>query len=340
MPVNLIDWLHGDPWEISNVNWWPDFPTTAALAREMFRRQGGGDVAGVVAITQPLLEPLIATTGPVNIPGYPPVAAAGLEQRILDEVELKQPPDTPRHKFLNLLSRQVFERLLHLDSPQLGQVASVASRAAATGDIQAWFADPARQQAVTGTTWSGALPSTDGDFLMLADSNMWASKANKDLVRDVTYTVARDAKQRLIGHVHAVFKNEGVKSTLNPTYLGYVRLYVPDGARLLDASARDEGQAPDGPYRVFSVLVQADPEQERSFDVRYVLPASVAPGGHYRLLWQRQVGAVHDRLVATVLGQSKVADTSARALTLEVGLQPHGLRGFLHDRWLFRRLGL
>ncbi len=342
VPANLAYWLRS-PWELSNVNWWPDFPTTAAFAREMFRREGGGEVAGVVAITQELLGPLIAATGPVDVPGYATVTASGLEQRIIDEVELKEPEDKPKHKFLDLLSQQILDRLLHLPPAKVGDIASVLSRAAGTGDIQAWFLDPAEQEAVNGTTWQGALPRTDGDFLMIADSNMWKSKANKDLVRDVHYTVDRGKDGAFVGHVHAVYSNNGPpQPVVNPTYLGYVRLYVPEGARLVgnQKGIQDEGRAPDGPYHVFSAVVRADPKAQATLDVRYTLPASVARGGEYDLMWVRQVGASADHLTANVLGTSKIADPSARVLDMHTDLNPRGLRGWLHSRWFFRRLGL
>jgi hypothetical protein len=353
VPTNFVDWLGSRPWELSNVNWWPNFPLTGYLAKEMVRREGGGDVAGVVAITQEIMEPLIAATGPVNVPGYSPVVAKDLEQRILDEVELKQPPDIPQHKFLALLSTQLFDRILHLEPTKVGNIATVASQAAATGDMQAWFADPAQEAAVTGTTWSGALPQNNGDFLLLADANMRASKANKNLERDVTYTVDRDDKGQLVGHVHAVFKNNGLPSKLNPTYLGYVRVYTPAGSRLLGGvpwtrdndtavggKPRDEGRAPDGPYQVFSTVVQADPQKQATFDMRYVLPDSVDEAGHYNLTWVRQTGAGNDRLSANILGHSTPTDPQNRVADISVDLNPHGLRGFLHRRWIFRPLGI
>jgi hypothetical protein len=351
VPTDLVDWLNGHPWELSNIGWFPDFPSTALLAREMYKRQGGGEVAGVVGITQELLAPLIAHTGPVDLPGYGTVGADKLEDRIIQEVELKTPQDVPKHKFLDLLSQTLFDRLLHLEPAKLGDVAAVAGHAAASGDIQAWFADPAREEDVAGTTWSGALPHTDGDFLMVADANMWASKANKDLVRNVTYSVSRDDKGRLVGHVHAVYRNNGPKTRLNPTYLAYVRVYAPFGARLIGGAApnadkyvvggppRDLGAAPDGPYRVFSTLQQADPQSEATFDIRYTLPESVLAGGQYSLTWVRQPGSGNDRIGATVLGRSMPVTATDRTADLDIDLNPHGLRGFLHRRWIFRQLG-
>jgi hypothetical protein len=341
-PANLAKWLDGDDWDLSNVNWQPDFPTVAATAKEMYKRSGGGDVDGVVAITERLLIPLLEVVGPVQVPGYSqPVVAQGLEDRILYEVELKRPLDTPRKKFITELSHQMMDRLFRAEPAQVPKIASVMGQAAGTGDAQAWFAAPARQKAVAGTVWAGALPKASRDFLMLVDANMWASKANRDLVRTVNYTV-RDEGGQYVAHLRATFENKGAKTELNPTYQGYLRVYVPKGAKLLkpDATHVDEGLAPDGPYRVFSTVVRADPKTSVNVDFTYVLPESVAPGGDYALMWPRQAGTPNDVLNASAGGRSVVGDASVRQLRLAVHIGPTGLRGYLHSRWLFRKLGL
>jgi len=341
-PANLAPWLEGDDWDISNANWQPDFPTVAATAREMYKRSGGGEVDGVVAITERLLIPLLEVVGPVQVPGYTqPVVAQGLEDRILYEVELKRPQDTPRKKFITELSHQMMDRLFRTEAAQVPKIASVMGRAAGTGDVQAWFAAPNRQRALAGTVWAGALPAPDRDFLMLVDANMWASKANRDLVRTVSYTV-RDVGGQYVAHLRATYNNKGAKSELNPTYLGYLRVYVPAGATLLkpDATHKDEGPAPDGPYRVFSTVVRADPRSTVNVDFSYVLPESVAPGGDYRLVWQRQAGTPGDVLTASAGGRSVNGDAGVRRLRLSAHMGPKGLRGYLHSRWLFRKLGL
>jgi hypothetical protein len=306
----------------------------------MFLRQGGGTVDGVLAVTQKLMEPLVGAVGAVSVPGYAPVLPTGVEDRILREVELKSPPDMPKQRFLIAFSQQLLDRLFHLSPAELRDVAAVGAKGAAVGNVQAWFADESRQRAVEGTTWSGTLPRTDTDFLMAVDSNMWTGKSNKDLVRDITYTVDRDRQGRLVGHVHAVFKNQGPPSKLNPMYLGYVRFYVPADAHLLTAGATDEGMAPDAPYRVLSVLAQVAPNEQRTVDLSYALPDSVAPDDHYHLLWVRQVGATADHYVANVVGHARVADSTRRTLDADVDFNPGGVRGFLHRRWILRSLGV
>src|SRR5205823_4118421 len=101
-------------WGISNVNWWPNFPTTAATAQEMYRRQGGGNVDGVVAITDNLMADIVGVLGPIQLPGYDqPVVEDGFSERVIYEVEVKVPQDVPQKKFLIELSKVIFDRVFN-----------------------------------------------------------------------------------------------------------------------------------------------------------------------------------------------------------------------------------
>lgn len=331
-----------NPWNLSNTGWWPDFPTSAAAAREMFRRQGGGEVDGVVAITERLMADLVGVLGPIEVPGYArPVVREGFEERVLYEVEEKRPLDVPRKKFLTLLSNEVFGRLFSLPADQVPAVARAVGDAASAGDLQMWFAAPARQARLSGTVFAGALPRAERDFLMVVDTNMSAGKADKDLVRDSTYRVSRDSRGRLIGHLVVQYRNEGAASVTNPLFNGYLRVYAPKDAELIvggDDPPRDEGPAPDGPYRVFSTDVIVHPKGEAVAEFTYVLPDSVAPGGDYHLLWWDQAGTASGSQTAVAGGQVARSAASGRQLELHATLKRSRVADFLRSRWLYRRL--
>jgi hypothetical protein len=305
------------PFDISEVNWWPDFPYSARLAADMYKRQGGGDVDGVVAITENLLARLIGIFGQVEVPGYAPVVEKGLGKRIVYEVEEKQPPDVPRKKFLTLLAHTVLERALRPAGNQTFAVANAFSDAAGAGDVQAWFADPNRQSKLTGSAWSGALPRTSGDFVMMVEANMTASKANADLRRSATYEVHK-RRGRLVARLDVRYRNTAARSRTNPYYNGFLRVYVPKGARPVDEEVvRDRGVAPDAPYEVFSVPVYAPAGGTDHVVIEYRLPSRLSTS-HHRLLWVRQAGTPHDTLVVNAGGHKTKADPRQRELRINV----------------------
>ncbi|HUR17786.1 MAG TPA: DUF4012 domain-containing protein [Acidimicrobiales bacterium] len=339
-PRDLEPWLPRW-WGLSNVNWWPDFPTTGQTAREMFKRQGGGDVDGVVAITELAIARLVGAMGPLQVPGYPePVVEEGFERRSLYEVELKRPLDEPRKKFLIELANVVFGRLFDLPAGEFAGVARAVDASVGAGDIQIWFADPALQGVVQHSAWSGRLPAADRDFLMLVDANLSASKANLGVTKEVTYRVRRDGGD-LLAHLEVVVRNEAApEENLNPYYNGFLRVYVPRRSQLLTArpGQRDDGRADDGSYRVFSQALDVHPRAEQRVVFDYLLPDSVAPDGRYRLNWIRQAGTARDSLTAVVGRRIRQADPTQRSFVVSADLRPNPIVRFLRSRWIVRRL--
>lgn len=327
-------------WRLSNANWWPDFPTSARAARELFRRQGGGEVDGVVAITERLSARLIGAVGPLSLPSYEkPVVEAGFAERAVYEVELKRPLDQPRKKFLIELGEVLFDRLFDIPAERVPRVADAMEDAAASGDLQLWFADTARQRRIAPTVLGGRLPRTDGDFLMLVDANLSASKANIGVVKDVTYRVRRQG-QRLRALVQVRVRNRVPQSQINPSYNSYLRLYVPLGARRLGGKPLGE-RAEDGPYRVFTESVDVQPLQERVVTFEYLLPPSVAPEGRYSLVWVRQPGTPGDSLDAEFAGEGHFElPGDRRSLRVTASFRDSAVIEFLRTRWIVRRLDL
>ncbi|HEV7687236.1 MAG TPA: DUF4012 domain-containing protein, partial [Acidimicrobiia bacterium] len=287
-PAGLADSLDR-PWDVSNSNWWPDFPTSAKAAMDLFARQGGGPVDGVIAVTQDVMADLVGAVGPVKLADYAkPVTQDGFAERVLYEVELKRPQDNPRKKFLTDLADEVFHRLFALPADKLPAVAQALGKAASAGDLQIYFTDPTLQAGIDGTVLDGALPAPKGDFLELVDSNMTASKSNAQLVRTVTYTVRPGAKGG--GPAAALdidYANNGPASDINPYYNGLLRIYVPKGTTLSDDSTGDVTPADDGPYDVITTQVYVEPMGKLHVHLDYTLPATVAAGGDYHLTWLR-----------------------------------------------------
>jgi hypothetical protein len=312
----------GSAWELTNVNWYPDFPTTARTAMEMFARQGGGPVVGVMAMTENLMDRLVAALGPIKLPGYEqPVTADGFAQRVLYEVELKQPHDEPRKKFLTELADSVFGRLFSLAPQEVPSVVSALGHAAGAGDLQMYFADADRQAAVAGTALSGELPKAPGDFLMTVETNMSAGKANADLLRDVHYTVTPGPGGRLKATLQIDYTDTGAVTEINPYYNANLRVYVPKGSTLVEHGdlTQQAEDAPDGPYGVFSQSVFVPAAGGHVVEtIEYLLPKSVVNDGHYRLTWLRQAGTNADKLVATIGGQSFTGMADNRQLNLDV----------------------
>ena len=318
-PVGLATYLVR-PWSVSNSNWYPDFPATASTAAELFRRQGGGQVDGVLALTELATARLIGALGALKLPSYEkPVVEEGFDLRAVYEVELKVPLDVPRKKFLIELSDVLFDRLFNLPAEKLPAVADAVRRSISAGDIQLWFADAGRQDLLAGTEAAGSLPRAEGDFLMVVDSNMTGSKANLDVTKVIDYRVERRADGRLVAQVQTEVRNDGEASVINPFYNGFLRIYTPAGSELIDTAGNQQVRRlpADSGYEVFAQPVVVLPKEHKVVTFDYLLPASVGEAEAYRLTWFRQVGTGRDEFRVAFEGRTAAADPLRRSFVFE-----------------------
>ena len=92
--------------DMRDVTFTPDFPRGAAIAREIWAQQVGGEVDGVVSVDPGALALLLDDTGPVPLPAGPVAAAVGGQltsenavQVLLNTVYLAEPDPAAQDAF-------------------------------------------------------------------------------------------------------------------------------------------------------------------------------------------------------------------------------------------------
>lgn len=145
---------------VQDVNFTPDFPRTAELAREMWQTVRGGDPRGVLSIDPVVLESLLRVTGPVTFqdPEGEDVtltgqnAAAFLLADIYDRYEEPLVQDA----VFATAAEAVFTRLTSggLDA---GRVMGVLATAAEDGRLMVWSDVESEQDHIRSTVLSGEL---------------------------------------------------------------------------------------------------------------------------------------------------------------------------------------
>lgn len=154
---------------LQDVNFTPDFPRSAQLARQMWQHTRGDAPQSVLSVDPVVLQSLLAVTGPVTFqaPGGADVtltdrdAAAFLLSGIYERYEDPQVQDT----VFAAAAGAVFSRLTSggLDARS---VVDVLASAARDGRLMVWSALPPEQDRLHGTVLSGglrgAVPTVDG----------------------------------------------------------------------------------------------------------------------------------------------------------------------------------
>lgn len=146
----------------ADVNLTPHFPTTAALAMEMYRRRSGQTVDGVLSVDPVALSYLLRATGPVPMPVGPPLTAARAVPMLLAEAYARTSTRVEKDQYFAAAAKAVFDVLSRgAVSPDV----AVAALAQAAGErrLLLWSADPKDRQAIAGTVLEGVLPENDGE---------------------------------------------------------------------------------------------------------------------------------------------------------------------------------
>ncbi|MGH9151769.1 MAG: DUF4012 domain-containing protein, partial [Acidimicrobiales bacterium] len=285
-----------------NVTMSPHFPSVAEVIENLYPRQGGGTLDGVVSVDPAGLAALLELTGPVDVPGWPePLTAANAVPVLLHEQYLRF-ENQERVHFLGDTTEAVWGRLAGGDLPPLAVVARALSPAVAAKHIMLHSAHPAEQRLLERVGAGGALPTGRGDSFGLVTQNAGANKVDWFLRRSLSYDARFDPRTGGVSAVATVrLENRSPGSGLPAYVLGgpgagpfppgtnrvYLSVYTPLRARSATAGGqalalevdREQGR------NVYSAYVSVPPGD--ALTLRFVLAGTVERGP-YRLHLARQ----------------------------------------------------
>lgn len=286
---------------IQNVTQIPDFSLTGELAREMWLRQTGTAVDGVLSLDPVALSYLLQATGPVDLPTGEQLTADNAVSLLLNEVYLRYERPADQDAFFAAAAAAVFAKLSS-GAADPGALVEALGRAGDERRLLMWSAIPDDQAVLAGTTLVGPLPLDDAtqrgfgvylndgtgskmDYYADAETTLeWdtcAVGAGDAVTGDVTLTVTiannapADAATSLPDYITGG-GGFGVEPGIAKT-IGY--LYLPPGAELIAASMSDESGFGGGFHegrQVMSFSVELAPGQSATatLTVRLATPGS------------------------------------------------------------------
>ncbi|MBI4022480.1 MAG: DUF4012 domain-containing protein [Candidatus Andersenbacteria bacterium] len=237
-----------DRWYLRDANWFVDWPSSARKAAELFEREGGPTVDGVLALTPEVIRALLAVTGPIDMPEYGvTVDAESFWQVTQDQVTYSYDRERNRPKqFLGDLGPRLLERLLNTRAQSALPVISALVRMIEEKHLLVYFADEEVERRLATAGWAGGLPREQPGILAVNNANIGGHKSDQFMEQeiDVRYEVRSD------GDVDAVLKirrtHRGPAEALDYEYppgedparkdnVVYQRVLVPAGAQLVEA---------------------------------------------------------------------------------------------------------
>ena len=242
-PLSLLN----SRWELHDANWLPDFPSSAQKLMWFYEKAGGPTVDGVIAVNATLMPKLLEITGPIDMPEYGRTITSEnflFETQKIVEYEYtayqdssEREQDAPK-QFIGDLAPKLLEILSTAEPEMLLQVVDLASNSLLQKDVLIYMQDNKLQSDIKALGWSGSLLQTDGDYLMVVDSNLGGGKTDSVIKQDIDVDVEIQADGSIINTVTITKEHTGLANALfeGINNVDYLRLYVPKGSELLQAS--------------------------------------------------------------------------------------------------------
>jgi len=245
MPIQKIS----ANWSMHDSNWFADYPTSARKTALFYEKTGGPTVDGVIAITPNVLERFLEITGPVEMSAYGvTLTADNFLTETQDEVETgyDREENAPK-KILSDLAPILLERLFkgqgldRIDQAQrLLAVIEAVEESLRQKDILIYHRDEAIEKVLQKRGWGGeVIQNQRGDYLSVINSNINGYKSDAMIEESIDLKTSIMDDGSVIDTVTIKRKHNGGNEKYdwyNRVNADYMRVYVPQGSVLLEAS--------------------------------------------------------------------------------------------------------
>ncbi len=321
-PYFIKKYLHASTWGIRDSNWSFDFPTSAKRAVDFYKMGSGQEeeIDGVIGFTTDVLRYLIEKTGPVTIQG---IAGEFTEENCLEKLEYEVEmgynqrgvSQEERKNILGDLMEIVLSRLMEMNKLDQLMLVNEIKDVLNKKDIQFFFFDPPMENFALKNNWGGEIVSVakENDYLAIVDSNLGARKTDRCLEHSFNYYVDVAEGGEPQAKLEIKYKNTCLeKNFMTDNYHSYLRIYVPQGAKIKETEGFDRGYIDESMLikgnvvfeeekekAIFGNLVYVPLGQEKKYSFTYNLPESI-DSENYKIYFQKQAGMKNPYLKATL----------------------------------------
>lgn len=327
-PLRLIN----PRFEFQDMNWFPDFPTSAQKLADTYEKAAGNTVDGVIAITGRVMENLLLILGPIEVPEFRKTVTRENFMEVTQaavETDYDKTANQPK-AFLGKLFEIISGRLASLKDEERVRVFMLAFQGLTEKDIQLFTRDEELEETLGELGWTGNIRNAPLDSLLLISANIGGGKTDAALERSIQKITLVREDGNISNTVRITFSHRGDpnNSWTRKRNTSYLRLYVPQGSILQSSNGfwtppeylfenstgvltqdpevraieRNATTGPGGTLimeesgkTVFGNWIQIDAGQEKTVEFTYDLPQTLFLRGQsapYTLLLQKQAGAV------------------------------------------------
>lgn len=250
-PLHLVNPL----WHFWDANWWPDWKKSAQKLMWFFEKSDGPSVDGVIAITPNLVEDLLDIVGPIDMTEkYGEVISSDnfweVTQAIVEEKEATSTMDVPegeltaeeKHEpkkiigdMIDVLSKKIFD---NVSQDLLFKYLGALNKNLNEKHVLFYFNDENLQNWSERQGWAGRIKQSDGDYLMVVNSNIAGQKTDREIDEVISHKIEIQEDGSVIDTVNIKRKHNAIRGTefTGVRNVDWMRIYVPLGSRLVSST--------------------------------------------------------------------------------------------------------
>ncbi len=319
-PAPLKEHLGVSRWLMRDANWSPDFTISAQQIADFYSQAMGDQIDGVLGLDLEVVQRLLELTGPIYLAQFNESIDT---KNFFEKTEFYSEADyysgSPQKKtFLSLLSAKLLEKVLQLKTADFGRLWQVVQNSLAERHLLIYLPEGEIANLLAQKNWDGRVKSFGGDYLMVVDANVGATKANYYVKRNLSYAVKNVDRQGTWQGILKINYVHGAASNAWPggAYKNYLRVYVPQGSVLKKVERSSEGvdtkalditkgidETQGGGKTVWGTVFTLNAGKSLSLIFTYNLPTDegLLKADSYSLLVQKQSGTTADLLTVDFL---------------------------------------
>lgn len=264
MPIQKIS----ANWSMHDSNWFADFPTSAKKAIYFYEKTGGPTADGVITVTPTVMQKLLKITGPIEMPEYDvTLDSENFIQQTQYEVEVDyDKKENKPKKILSDLAPLVMEKLL--SSKDLNSI-SLTAQALLEGlgekHILLYSQNAELEKIISKQGWSGEILPVSKDYVSVINTNINGYKTDAVVKENISHKAEIQPDGSIVDTLSITRKHEGGSSHydwLNKVNADYMRVYVPQGSKLLEVSGQTR-ETTSSPLDYDSLGFKRDEDVER-----------------------------------------------------------------------------
>lgn len=235
LPFQLLN----NRWEFQDANWFPDWKASAEKIGWFYEHGRGSTVDGVIAINSSVLERVLRVLGPLQA-NHLIFSEENVVESLQYEVEEGYDKDTEQPKeILAVMLSNLLEDLKNINPSSIMSLLTEAHDALVKKEILVYMADDGAQDKLRSFGWTGELTAVGPaqDYLNIVNTNIQGQKSDAKIEQKIIHEAVVDDNRNIIDTVIVERSHGGELGEMfyGSANIDYVRVYVPEGALLIEA---------------------------------------------------------------------------------------------------------